>query len=172
MAWSIIRVWIISLSLLVHVARIIADIKAVALLTYNKGEETVTKGTPQRHRVLEWFSGVLEKWGRTSCLLKALSPGEMVLRRCWSLMGQWLTAHVWTVKITETSRQGVRNVTKFRLQCELFPLLMSEGNPGEKKQENIGRGLGGGGEVPVSGLGASAISTVRELWRCSPFLNS
>lgn len=68
-----------------------------------------------------------------------------------------MTAHVWTVKITETSRQeGVRDVTKLRLQCELFPLLMSEGNPGEKKQENIRRGLRRGwGVASVRSVGAS-----------------
>ena len=79
-------------------------------------------------------------------------------------MGQWLTAHVWTVKITETSRQeGVRDVAKFRLQCELFPLLMSEGNPGEKKQENIRSGFRRGRGVASVRGGGFCMSAVREL---------
>lgn len=61
-------VWIISLSF-VHVARIIADIKAVALLTYNKGKKRWQRNTTkaQSFRMIFWS---LEKWGRTAACLK------------------------------------------------------------------------------------------------------
>lgn len=73
-------------------------------------------------------------------------------------------------KLSQQAKGGVRDVIKLKPQCELFPLLLSEGNSGEKEareQED-----GGSRGLPVQEHWGFCTSPVRERLRHSHLPNS
>lgn len=75
--------------------------------------------------------------------------------------------------LSQQAKGGVRDVIKWRLQCELFPLLRSEGHFGEKVQGNRGRGLKRGrGSCWCSGAWGLCATTAHAFLAHSQFPNS